>query len=177
MVMASGLIALSGCTDNTQRSATPEATRLAGPAQSSASADGTRIKVTSHCGVLSVTLTGHLWLADPPLGHHNPPDGWDENETSGVFVMVGPGRGEFHGDGGKEPPSDGLLSGLRTRTRGASSGSPCDENRPLMPPSAERSAHLPEATRLTVPLGVRPQVTRIPGLKDGPRSIPMPEGA
>ena len=64
-------------------------------------APGTRVEVYSHCGVVSLTVRGRLWLADPPLGDHNPPPGWDENETRGRFVVVGPGRAEFHGDGGQ----------------------------------------------------------------------------
>ena len=55
----------------------------------------------SHCGVLSLTVKGRLWLADPPLGDHNPPPGWDENETMGVFLKTGPGRAVFKGDGGQ----------------------------------------------------------------------------
>lgn len=46
--------------------------------------------VRTHCGVLSTTVAGVLWLADPPMGDrdHNPPPGWDENETSGTFVQL-----------------------------------------------------------------------------------------
>jgi hypothetical protein len=57
--------------------------------------------VPSHCGVLSVTVSGRLWLADPPLGGHDPPPGWDENETAGRFVARAHGRGEFLGDDGQ----------------------------------------------------------------------------
>lgn len=59
------------------------------------------VTVTSHCGVVSVTVDGQLWLADPPLGDHNPPPGWDENETSGSWVLLGPDRAEFRGDQGQ----------------------------------------------------------------------------
>lgn len=62
---------------------------------------GLRVTVPSHCGVLSATINGRLWLADPPLGDHNPPPGWDENQTSGRWVVIGPGRAEFHGDQGQ----------------------------------------------------------------------------
>jgi hypothetical protein len=62
---------------------------------------GVRVTVPSHCGVLSVTVDGQLWLADPPLGDHNPPPGWDENETSGRWVVIGPGRAEFRGEQGQ----------------------------------------------------------------------------
>lgn len=62
---------------------------------------GVRVSVPSHCGVLSVTIDGQLWLADPPLGDHNPPAGWDENQTPGRFVQTGPRRAEFHGDAGQ----------------------------------------------------------------------------
>ncbi len=63
---------------------------------------GIRVAVPSHCGVLSVTVKGDLWLAAPPLGGHNPPSGWDENETLGHFVQVSPRLGKFMGDGGQE---------------------------------------------------------------------------
>jgi hypothetical protein len=62
---------------------------------------GVRVAVPSHCGVLSLTVKGRLWLADPPLGDHNPPPGWDENETMGVLLRTGPGRAVFMGDGGQ----------------------------------------------------------------------------
>lgn len=64
-------------------------------------ADGTRVAINSHCGVISLTVDGQLWLADPPLGDHNPPAGWDDNETPGYFVLVDPRHGEFRGDGGQ----------------------------------------------------------------------------
>lgn len=62
---------------------------------------GVRISVPPHCGVLSVTVKDQLWLADPPLGNHNPPPGWDENETAGIFTQIGPGRAEFRSDSGQ----------------------------------------------------------------------------
>lgn len=72
------------------------------PLQSSGPSDqGVRLAVPSHCGVLSVTVKGRLWLADPPLGDHNPPPGWDENETMGSLLRTGPGRAVFHGDEGQ----------------------------------------------------------------------------
>lgn len=58
--------------------------------------------VPSHCGVLSVTIDGELWLAAPPLGDHNPPPGWDENKATGYFVRTSPDRGTFHGDEGQQ---------------------------------------------------------------------------
>jgi hypothetical protein len=67
----------------------------------SPSEKGVRVTVPSHCGVLSLTVKGRLWLADPPLGDHNPPPGWDENETMGVLLRTGPGRAVFKGDGGQ----------------------------------------------------------------------------
>lgn len=60
-----------------------------------------RVAVPSHCGVVSITIDGRLWLADPPLGDHNPPPGWEENETWGYWVPAGPERAEFHGDEGQ----------------------------------------------------------------------------
>lgn len=63
--------------------------------------DGVQVVVNSHCGVRGVWVKGRLWLASPPLGGHNPPPGWDENETRGVFQVTAPRRGQFHGDGGQ----------------------------------------------------------------------------
>ena len=71
---------------------------------------GVRIDVPSHCGVLSVTVDGVLWLADPALGDHNPPPGWDENQTSGSFVVMGT-RAEFRGDGGQQAMFRRALAG------------------------------------------------------------------
>jgi hypothetical protein len=60
------------------------------------------VSVPSHCGVLSLWVNGRLWLADPPLGQHNPPPGWDENTTTGRLLKTGPGRAVFTGEGGQE---------------------------------------------------------------------------
>lgn len=57
-------------------------------------------RVASHCGVVSTTVAGVLWLADPVLGDHGPPPGWDENETSGIFVARNGTEAEFTTDGG-----------------------------------------------------------------------------
>ena len=58
--------------------------------------------IYSHSGVRSAWVKGELWLADPPLGGHNPPPGWDENETTGEFVVTSTGRAMFIGDSGQE---------------------------------------------------------------------------
>jgi hypothetical protein len=63
--------------------------------------DGVRVAVNSHCGVRGVWVKDRLWLASPPLGGHNPPPGWDENETPGVFEVTAQGRALFHGEGGQ----------------------------------------------------------------------------
>ena len=62
---------------------------------------GVPVAISAHCGVRGVRIKGQLWLATPPLGGHNPPPGWGENETHGVFVVTTPGRAVFHGDGGQ----------------------------------------------------------------------------
>lgn len=49
----------------------------------------------------SVWVGGHLWLASPPLGSHNPPPGWDEKREAGLFV-VKKAWAEFRGDGGQK---------------------------------------------------------------------------
>lgn len=98
----------AGCADHVDAGASNEAAPT--PAASSATPAeptsrpanrGVRVAVPSHCGVLSLTVSGHLWLADPPLGDHNPPPGWDENETPGFFLRTGPGRAVLETDGGQ----------------------------------------------------------------------------
>jgi len=65
---------------------------------------GLRVAVPSHCGVLGVSVDGRMWLAEPPLGDHNPPEGWDENRTEGYLVETKPGRAVFYGDAGQRAP-------------------------------------------------------------------------
>lgn len=57
--------------------------------------------IRTHCGVISTTVDGQLWLADPPLGDGNPPPGWDENESAGVFRITSPGEARFEADQGQ----------------------------------------------------------------------------
>jgi hypothetical protein len=85
------------------------------PHNSAATEPGRRIRVSvpSHCGVISVQARGVLWLADPPLGDHNPPPGWDENQTPGHLVLTGPMTATFYGDGDQ-----------RAHFRRASAGTP-----------------------------------------------------
>ena len=70
-------------------------------AQKAGQDGGVRATVPTHCGVLSVTVNGQLWLADPTLGDHNPPPGWDENQTAGTFTKTGPGTATFRTDDGQ----------------------------------------------------------------------------
>ncbi len=62
---------------------------------------GKRLSIRSHCGVVSVWVGKALWLADPQLGGHNPPAGWDENQTHGYFFTTEKERATFVGDGGQ----------------------------------------------------------------------------
>ncbi len=81
----------SGTTAQQSFPATPTAT---------APAAGLRHSVHSHCGVLSTTVNGVLWLAQPPLGDQNPPPGWDDNDTAGTFAVRQAGDAVFTGDTG-----------------------------------------------------------------------------
>jgi hypothetical protein len=65
---------------------------------------GTRHTLYTHCGVVSTTFDGVLWLADPPLRDEsgNPPAGWDENETPGLFVPLTQNKAVFKADSGVE---------------------------------------------------------------------------
>lgn len=62
-----------------------------------ASGGSTEIEHTirTHCGVISTTVDGQLWLAEPAIGDGNPPPGWDENQTDGVFRITDPGEATF----------------------------------------------------------------------------------
>lgn len=96
-------LGVSGCSgdardDGARTEPSPSATASGSPVPSVA---GLRVEVPSHCGVLGVLVADRLWLADPALGDHNPPPGWDENRTPGSFVQTGEKTAEFHGDGGQ----------------------------------------------------------------------------
>ena len=106
--------ALSGCAQDsdvpTETSDTAIETASRGPTSGTTSpsptvtrpANSIRVSITSHCGVHSVWVRDELWLANPPLGGHGPPPGWDENETAGWFVVTSAGHGEFRGEGGQK---------------------------------------------------------------------------
>jgi hypothetical protein len=57
-----------------------------------------RITLYTHCGIVSATVDGQLWLADPPLGEHNPPPGWDQNSETGTWRRLSADRAEFRAD-------------------------------------------------------------------------------
>jgi hypothetical protein len=66
--------------------------------------EGVRHVLYSHCGVVSTTLDGTLWLAEPPLrdDSNNPPAGWDENDTPGLFIQQTATEATFKADTGVE---------------------------------------------------------------------------
>lgn len=66
--------------------------------------EGMRHVLYSHCGVVSTTVDGALWLADPPLrdDSNNPPAGWDENDTPGLFIQQTATEAIFKADNGVE---------------------------------------------------------------------------
>lgn len=74
-------------------------------------------RLLTHCGVASTTVAGVLWLAHPPLGDHNAPPGWDENETTGTFTRLSDTEAEFR-----------ATTGAVARFRRAPTGAP-DPNR------------------------------------------------
>lgn len=88
--------------DSSAKTRAPTSSESGSPSPTPKEARGIKVAVPSHCGVKSVTVNGDLWLADPPLGGHNPPPGWDENETVGHFVRISPQLGKFVGDGGQK---------------------------------------------------------------------------
>lgn len=107
LVVAFGLAGCSAASDGVRHSnnSAPHDTLSARASTSSganATAGAARVMIRSHCGVNSVIVDGVIWLADPPLGDHNPPPGWDENATPGLFTITSPGRAEFRGESGQE---------------------------------------------------------------------------
>ena len=62
----------------------------------------TPASMRTHCGVLSIEVDGRLWIADPPRGDdaQNPPQGWDENTTDGVFTIITRDRARFDANSG-----------------------------------------------------------------------------
>lgn len=72
---------------------------------------GVRHTLEVHCGVLSTWYGGELWLADPPLGDHNPPEGWDENRVDGELIVTDEGSAEFRGDDGERATFRRALDG------------------------------------------------------------------
>lgn len=63
--------------------------------------DASRVTVWTHCGVQSTYVKGELWLADPPLGDHNPPAGWNDPSETGTFTITGTDSAEFRTDSGQ----------------------------------------------------------------------------
>jgi hypothetical protein len=61
------------------------------------------VTLRTHCGVLSATVDGKLWLAAPPLsdGSGNPPPGWGENGTAGAWRQEGGTQATFRSNNGK----------------------------------------------------------------------------
>jgi hypothetical protein len=93
------LVMTSACGPATDRPVSLAST-LTAATPAAAASTGLRHTVSSHCGVLSTTVDDVLWLADPPLGDHNPPAGWDENDTPGVFAVQGADVAVFTADTG-----------------------------------------------------------------------------
>ena len=57
--------------------------------------------IYSHCGVVSLTHRGRLWLVTPRLGGHSPPAGWDQNQTPGSLSVTARRRGVFVREAGQ----------------------------------------------------------------------------
>lgn len=97
------LVLVAACGASSETPAAPPsaaATASTTAATVTGSAAGLRHSVRSHCGVVSTRVGGVLWLADPPLGDNNPPPGWGENDTPGVFVERSEGEAVFTAESG-----------------------------------------------------------------------------
>jgi hypothetical protein len=54
----------------------------------------------THCGVLDAEVDGIDWLADPPLGNGNAPEGFGYLETPGRWKQTGDTTAVFTADTG-----------------------------------------------------------------------------
>lgn len=90
-------------------------------AEESPRQDGVRHAVYTHCGVISTTVDGILWVAEPPLADGgNAPAGWDENETPGAFRQKDANHAVFVADSGVE------AAFTKARPGSSDPGSDCD---------------------------------------------------
>jgi hypothetical protein len=91
----------------------PACSGTAGEQLETSEPTGKRHGVSTHCGVVSTTVDDVLWLADPRLGDDsgNPPAGWDENETAGLFVIETDNTARFTADSGVEATFTRAASG------------------------------------------------------------------
>jgi hypothetical protein len=111
-VLLAGVLALSGCSfwlggDEEKEEAV--GLGLCGPASGEPPcAAGVERGVAypyvlyTHCGILSASFDGRLWLADPPLtdGSGNPQPGWGNPAEEGTMTLVSADRAEFRSEGG-----------------------------------------------------------------------------
>jgi len=101
-------LALAGCGDrvppiavsglDSGADAAPAAAKSRAPVQARS---GVWTALDTRCGVLSVTIDGQLWIADPPLGDGSAPPGWGEEQEWGRFTPGAKGRAMFRGEGGQ----------------------------------------------------------------------------
>ena len=102
--MVVAVFALSACGAGGSPQAEEQVQQIGRATATSLPQEGVRHVLYSHCGIVSTTFDGALWLADPPLGadSHNPPAGWGENDTPGLFVKRTATESTFQGDSGVE---------------------------------------------------------------------------
>lgn len=98
-VLAAGFVALVGCGGTGLPDDTGQDSQRTAPTPSQ---EGVRHVLYTHCGVVSTTVDGVLWMAEPRLGDDsgNPPPGWSENETPGTFRQTGESSAVFTADTG-----------------------------------------------------------------------------
>lgn len=101
LALAATVTVLAACGGETYGA--PESAGRSDNDPSAATSQEIRHVLYTHCGLVSTTVDGVLWLADPPLADGgNPPPGWDENETQGVFRQIDAERAVFVADSGVE---------------------------------------------------------------------------
>lgn len=100
--LALAVLALAACDTTSSRTATvtPTPPGSPGPMAVSPSPGERRLSLFTHCGVSDADVDGVHWVADPPLGNGNPPDGWGNPETPGRWRQTGETTALFLADSG-----------------------------------------------------------------------------
>lgn len=80
--------------------AAPQATYFPSHRPIAAGPGEMRLDLSTHCGVKTAEVEGVFWVADPPLGDGNPPEGWGYLYTPGRWKPTSETTAVFLADSG-----------------------------------------------------------------------------